>query len=108
MFCLPRKLSEESEIWSFDAEGQTSDAQALIALAETGQDIYAALERFLGPVDDQSAEITQVMAECLSISSALRTLEKIIGPFPYHRRYREISHDLITVKDSLNYTFRDI
>lgn len=83
-------------------------ASALIAVAETAQDISAALEKFLGPVDDQSAEITKVMAECLSISSALRELDKTIGPFPYHRRYREISYDLTTVKDSLNYTFRDV
>ena len=81
---------------------------AFIALAETAQDISAALEKFLGPVDDQSAEITKVMAQCLSVSSALRELEKTIGPFPYHRRYHQISYDLTTVKDSLNYTCRDV
>ncbi|CAD6593939.1 MAG: hypothetical protein ASARMPRED_008234 [Alectoria sarmentosa] len=68
-------------------------ALALIALAETAQDIAAALDKFLDPVDDHSA---------------LRELDKTIGPFPYHRRYPDISHDLTTVKDSLTYTFRDV
>lgn len=83
-------------------------ASALIAVAEKAQDIAAALDKFLGPVEDQSAEITALMAECLSTSSALRELDRKIGDFPYHRRYPEISRDLTTVKDSLNYTFRDV
>ncbi|KAL9070372.1 MAG: hypothetical protein Q9161_004930 [Pseudevernia consocians] len=83
-------------------------APALIAVAERAQDIAAALEKFLNPVDDQSAEITALMAECLSTSSALRELDRKIGDFPYHRRYPEISGDLTTVKDSLNFTFKDV
>ena len=83
-------------------------APAIIAVAETAEDISAALDKFLGPVDDQSAEITALMAKCLSVSSALRQLDRTIGPFPYHRRYPEISYDLTTVKDSLNYTFADV
>lgn len=81
---------------------------ALIAVAERAQDIAAALDKFLGPVDDQSAEITALMAECLSTSSALRELDRRIGDFPYHRRYPHISQDLTTVKDSLNFTFTDV
>lgn len=80
----------------------------LIAAAEKAQDIAAALDKFLDPVDDQSAEITALMAGCLSTSSSLRELDKTIGDFPYHRRYPDISSDLTTVKDSLNYTFRDV
>ena len=83
-------------------------APALIAVAERAQDIAAALEKFLNPVDDQSAEITALMAECLSTSSALRELDRKIGDFPYHRRYPDISGDLTTVKDSLNFTFKDV
>ena len=83
-------------------------ASELIAVAEKAQDIAAALDKFLGPVEDQSAEITALMAECLSTSSALRELDRKIGDFPYHRRYPDISRDLMTVKDSLNYTFRDV
>ena len=81
-------------------------APANIAVAETAQDIAAALDRFLAPVEDQSAEITALMAECLSASSALRHLDRTIGP--YHRRYLAISHDLNTVKDSLVFTFDDV
>ena len=83
-------------------------APVIIAVAETAQDIAAALEKFLDPVHDQSAEITALMAECYSASSALRHLDRTIGPFPHHRRYPEISRDLATVKDSLNFTFKDV
>lgn len=81
---------------------------ALIAVAEKAQDIAAALEKFLAPLDDQSAEITALMAQCLSTSSALRDLGRKIGDFPYHRRYPEISGDLTIVKESLNFTFGDV
>ena len=83
-------------------------APALIAVAETAQDISAALENFLVPVEDQSAEITALMAVCLSTSSALRGLDRIIGDFPYHPRYPDISHDLTTVSQSLKFTFGDV
>lgn len=83
-------------------------APQLIAVAEKAQDISAALDKFLGPLDDQSAEITALMAECLATSSALRALDRKIGDFPYHPHYPEISSDLTTVKDSLNYTFADV
>lgn len=82
-------------------------APQLIAVAEKAQDISAALDKFLGPLDDQSAEITALMAECLATSSALRALDRKIGDFPYHLHYPGISNDLTTVKDSLNYTFSD-
>ena len=83
-------------------------AQALIAVAETAQDVSAALGKFLVPVEDQSAEITALMALCLSTSSALRGLDRIIGDFPYHPCYRDISSDLATVRQSLRFTFNDI
>ena len=80
-------------------------APALIAVAETAQDISAALEKFLVPVEDQSAEIAALMSICLSTSSALRGLDRIIGDFPYHPRYPDISYDLATVRRSLKFTF---
>ena len=83
-------------------------APALIAVAETAQDISAALERFLVPVEDQSAEIAALMAVCLSTSSALRGLDRIIGDFPHHPRYPDISYDLTTVRKSLKFTFDDV
>ena len=83
-------------------------AREILAVAETAQDISAALDKFLDPVYDQSAEITALMAECLSTSSALRDIDRYIGDYPYHRRYPLISADLTTVKDSLTYTFADV
>ena len=83
-------------------------AAPIIAVAETAQDVAAALEKFLEPVHDQSAEITALIAKCFSTSSALRELTNSIGPFPYHRRYPDIAYDLRTVKDSLIYTFKDV
>ena len=80
----------------------------LIAVAEDCIDIAEALRRFLIPVDDESAEITALIAECYSVSSALRKLERTIGPFPHHRYYPDISYNLTTVKDSLNLTFEHV
>ena len=82
--------------------------QRLIPLAETAQDITAALEKFLVPVEDQAAEIAALMSICLSTSSALRGLDRIIGNFPYHPRYPDISNNLATVRKSLTFTFNDI
>ena len=82
-------------------------APAIIAVAEDAHDIALALDKFLHPVDDQSAEINALIAECYTLSSALRKLDRTIGPFPYHPYYRDISYDLTTVKDSINYTFDD-
>ena len=83
-------------------------APALIAVAETAQEVSAALEKFLVPVEDQSAEITALMALCLSTSSALRALDRIIGDFPHHPRYLDISYDLSIVRKSLRFTFDDV
>lgn len=81
---------------------------ALIAVAETAQDAGSALNKFLDPVADHSADITALIAQCFSTSSALRRLHKTIGDFPYHRRYSHITEDLTTVKTSLDYTFKDV
>ena len=83
-------------------------APALIAVAETAQDVSAALEKFLVPVEDQSAEIAALMAACISTSSALRALDRIIGDFPHHPRYLDISYDLRIVRKSLKYTLDDV
>ena len=83
--------------------------RAIIAVSEECVDVAEALTKFRIPVNDQSAEIDALIAECYSVSSALRNLDRIIGPFPYHPYYhRDVSPDLTTVKDSLNYTFDDV
>ena len=80
----------------------------LIAVAEDCIDIAEALGRFLNPVDDESAEIAALIAECYSVSSALRKLDRTIGPFPNLRHFPDIAFDLRTVKDSLSYTFENV
>ena len=84
------------------------DPRELIGVAEDCIDIAEALQRFLIPVDHESAEITDLIAECYSVSSALRHLERTIGPLPYHRYFLDISYDLTIVKDSLHLTFEDV
>ena len=84
-------------------------AAALLALAQTAQDIGASLNKFLDPVDDYSAEITALIGQCFNTSSALRRLSELIGEGPpYPRRYLEIIEDKTLVTDSLDYTFRDV
>ncbi len=81
---------------------------ALIAIAETAQDVGCALSKFLDPVADASAEITSLIAECFSTSSALRKLANAIGDFPNPRRHVVVAGDVQTVKDSLRFTFSDV
>ena len=106
---LPRDSGEDPDTHSsFEQEQTRGDAKQLLVIAEKAQDIAATLDKFLNPVDAQTAEITALMSEWLSTSSALRELDRKMSDFPYHRRYPQISYDLTTVKDSLNFTFRDV
>ena len=82
--------------------------QRLIPLAETAQDIAAALSEFLVHAEDQSDEITVLIARCFSTSSALRDLHQMISHFRYHRRYPDILHNLTTITKSLTFTFNDV
>lgn len=81
---------------------------ALIAMAETAQDIAAALHKFLDPVAESSTEITGLIAECFGISSALRELHDAIGDLRQNRRHATISEDVRILLLSLDYTFKDV
>lgn len=81
---------------------------ALIATAETAQDIAAGLHKFLEPVSESSAEITGLIAECFATSSALRELSDAVGDLRQNRRYSSISEDVRIVLLSLNHTFNDV
>jgi len=81
---------------------------ALIAVAETAQDVESALDQFLGPVADCSADITALIAQCFQTSSALRTLHDTLDDHLSPRRHQLISADVKTVRSSLNYTFTDV
>ena len=81
---------------------------ALIAVAETAQDVAAGLNKFLIPVADASAEIASLIAQCFAISAALRRLHRAVEDCDFDRRYTRIREDVVTVRESLVYTFRDV
>lgn len=81
---------------------------ALIATAETAQNVASALSKFLDPVADASAEITALIAECFSTSSALRRLDAAVGEFPDPRKHTAVARDVQSVKESLRLTFSDV
>ena len=81
---------------------------ALIATAESAQDIAAALDKFLNPVSDDSTEITALMSECYAISSALRELNTCRGDLRVNWRYPQVDQDVRLTLQSLEYTFNDV
>ncbi len=81
---------------------------ALIALAESAQDIASGFNRFLDPLPESSAEITALISECFAISSALRELNTAKEDPRYYLDYQYIYNDVAVVSDTLNYTFTDV
>ena len=81
---------------------------ALLAQAETAQDIAAGLNKFLDPVPDHSTEITALISECFAISSAIRELRTAIGDSRFNRQYLEVQDDIHVTLSSLDYTFDDV
>lgn len=81
---------------------------ALVATAETAVDIASALSKFLDPLADSLVEITALIAECFSTSSALRKLDAAIGDFQDPRRHTAVAGQVRIVKDSLTFTFGDV
>ena len=78
---------------------------ALVASAETAQDIASVFHKFLDPVSEQSTEITGLISQCFAISSALRELSEVIADVGLPADVRE---DLQTLLRSLEYTFKDV
>lgn len=81
---------------------------ALIATAETAQDVASGFNKFLEPVSESSTEITALIGECFSVSSALRELSRAVEDARYTRRYATITEDIRLVLLSLDYTFNDV
>ncbi|KAL8955981.1 MAG: hypothetical protein Q9183_006460, partial [Haloplaca sp. 2 TL-2023] len=81
---------------------------ALIAVAESAQDIASGFNKFLDPVPEFSTEITGLISECYAISSALRELNTAKDDQRYYREYDLIYPDVTFVKQSLEYTFHDV
>ena len=80
----------------------------LIALAETAEDVGGGLNRLLDPVADASAEIAALIAQCFSVSAALRRLAEAVEAYESYRRYAVVRFEIVNVKESLLYTFRDV
>ncbi|KAL8914949.1 MAG: hypothetical protein Q9171_000576 [Xanthocarpia ochracea] len=81
---------------------------ALIALAESAQDIASGFNKFLDPLPESSVEITALIAECYAISSALRELNSAKDDPRYYHDFPLIYNDVAIVRESLDYTFRDV
>ena len=81
---------------------------ALLAVAETAEDVGSGLNKLLDPVAESSAEIAASIAQCFLISAALRRLGEAVEEYEYHRRYDRIRRDIVNVRESLIYTFRDV
>ena len=81
---------------------------SLVAVAETAEDVGSGLNKLLDPVAESSAEIAASIAQCFLISSALRRLGDAVEEYDYHRDYARIRRDIVNVRESLIYTFRDV
>ena len=81
---------------------------ALIALAETAEDVGGGLNRLLDHVADASAEVAALIAQCFSISAALRRLAEAVEAYEFHRRYAVVRLEIVNVRESLYDTFRDV
>ena len=81
---------------------------AALAEAESAQDAAAALNLFLGPAADYSAEITALIGELYALSSALRRLDKTILELQHvYGAYESIRAEARITLESLNFTFAD-
>ena len=80
----------------------------LIALAETAEDVGGGLNRLLDHVGDASAEVAALIAQCFSVSAALRRLAEAVEAYEFHRRYAVVRLEIVNVRESLYHTFRDV
>ena len=82
--------------------------RALLANAETAQEIAPALVRFQNHVPEAATEISALVSELYAISAALFQLKTALGE-PRNARYRNlVDEDKRVVLRSLEYTFKDI
>ena len=81
---------------------------ALIAVAESAQDIATGFNKFLEPLPEISTEITALISACYAISSALRELNTAKEDARYNRDYEFIYNDVAVVRETLDYTFKDV
>ncbi|KAA6407887.1 MAG: hypothetical protein FRX48_08238 [Lasallia pustulata] len=80
---------------------------SLIRRAESAQDLASALTRFQEMLPESAAEITALMTELLTVSTALRTLSRHRGDPRYELRYALIADGVRLTLYSFDYTFDD-
>ncbi|KAI4277655.1 MAG: hypothetical protein LQ337_001618 [Flavoplaca oasis] len=81
---------------------------ALIAVAESAQDIASGFNKFLEPLPEISTELTALISECYAISSALREINTAKEDPRYYHDYEFIYNDVAVVRETLDYTFKDV
>ena len=85
--------------------------QKILLVAEAAQDVAAGFHKFTAPVPQHAAEITEVIAKCFAISSALQNLAKAIkndNDYRQGKRFRAYNQEISDVAYSVDYTFKDI
>ena len=80
----------------------------LIQIAERAQDVAAALNKFLVPVADFSADITALISELFRVSVALRELDTAAQNTTSKTNHSQRKKDTQIVVYSLVNTFRDV
>lgn len=81
---------------------------ALIATAETAEDVASVFHKFLEPVSESSTQITGLISECFALSSALRELANAIQDPRNRGRYANVADDVQMTVSSVDYTFSDV
>lgn len=81
---------------------------ALIAVAESAQEVAVGFNKFLDPVPEISTEITALMSECYAISSELHKFHIARDDQRRYYEYDQIYTDVSNVWQSLECTFGDI
>ncbi|MCJ1280284.1 hypothetical protein MMC21_008111, partial [Puttea exsequens] len=84
-----------------------ADAATLISTAEMAQDCGSALSIFLNRVPDSSTEITALISQCFSTSSAMRHLDTIFHESKVRKRWIALAEHVETLKECLRFTFDD-
>lgn len=84
------------------------EKMALIAVAESAQDIASGFNKFLEPLPEISTELTALISECYAISSALREINTAKEDPRYYHDYEFIYNDVAVVRETLDYTFKDV
>ena len=81
--------------------------RALIANAETAQELAPALLEFQAHVPEAATEITALASELYAISAALLELKTALGEPRNYRNKNLVDEDKYVVLRSLEYTFKD-